>query len=69
MPLGRYFVFAGSVLLAFLFLPTGNLPQPAATPACAGSAGPSSGCIRGINGPRVIDTSPADHRAATGKNH
>jgi hypothetical protein len=69
MPLGRYFVYAGSVLLALLFPPTGfcrNQPQLRPAP---GSNGPSSGCIRRINGPSVIDTSPADHRAATGKNH
>jgi hypothetical protein len=35
MPLGRYFVFAGSVLLALLFLADRYMPQTAATPARA----------------------------------
>jgi hypothetical protein len=35
MPLGRYFVFAGSMLLAFLFLADWYMPQLAATPARA----------------------------------
>lgn len=33
MPLGRYFVFSGSMLLALLFLADWYLPQLAATPA------------------------------------
>jgi hypothetical protein len=32
MPLGRYFAFIGSILLALLFLADWYLPQPAATP-------------------------------------
>jgi hypothetical protein len=35
MPLGRYFAFIGSVLLALLFLADWYLPQPAAMPARA----------------------------------
>ncbi|MBA2397450.1 MAG: hypothetical protein H0V72_01880 [Bradyrhizobium sp.] len=35
MPLGRYFVFAGSVLLALLFLADWCMPQLAVTPARA----------------------------------
>jgi len=35
MPLGRYFAFIGSVLLALLFLTDWYLPQPAAMPARA----------------------------------
>ena len=35
MPLGRYFVFIGSLLLALLFLADRYLPQPAATSARA----------------------------------
>ena len=35
MPLGRYFVFAGSVLLALLFLAEWYMPQLEATPARA----------------------------------
>jgi hypothetical protein len=33
MPLGRYFVLAGSLLLALLFLSNWYLPPPAVTPA------------------------------------
>jgi len=33
MPLGRYFAFIGSMLLALLFLADWYLPQPAAMPA------------------------------------
>jgi hypothetical protein len=36
MPLGRYFAFIGSTLLALLFLANSYLPQPAAMPARAG---------------------------------
>jgi len=35
MPLGRYFAFTGSLLLALLFLADWYMPQPAATPAKA----------------------------------
>jgi hypothetical protein len=35
MPLGRYFVFSGSVLLALLFLADWYMPQLSATPARA----------------------------------